>query len=192
MKVSLIVLAAFSGIATASPYLSSANGQQETGIDSSTLLGMTITLDLSGVNSWDALGDVDNELMSVQLFSFSQVIGISWDVNISTLNASWLSESVMNLEDELYVTPGIGNDFAGTASFSSGGMIDLIAEGLDFFVSSDGILNIEFFESFDDVDGAIDATFLAGSTIQVRYGYPTPGGLAVLGVGGIFASRRRR
>jgi hypothetical protein len=192
MKLPVVALAAIAGIAHASPYLTSANGPQTSDPSLNPILGYTITLDLSGVNSWDLQGDTSNELLPVFQPMFNWVIGISWDVTIVTVDASWLSEAVIGFEDELFLTPGIGNDFAGTMSFSSGGMIDLIGDGLDFFYSPDGFLDIEFFESFDDVDDEIDAFYAAGSTVQVQLAYPAPGSLALLGFAGIAASRRRR
>ena len=192
MKLPVIALTAITGIAHASPYLTSVNGHE--GIGSAPLgsFGPTITLDLSGINSWDLQGDDSNEQLAVYQPMFNWVIGVSWDVTIVTVGASWLSEAVIGFEDELFLTPGIGNDFAGTATFSSGGMVDLISEGLDFSYSPDGFLDIEFFESFDDVADEVDAYFAAGSTIQVKFAYPAPGSLALLGFAGIGASRRRR
>ncbi len=192
MKLPVIALATITGIAHASPYLTSVNGHE--GIGSAPLgsFGPTITLDLSGINSWDLQGDDSNEQLAVYQPMFNWVIGVSWDVTIVTNGGSWLSEAVIGFEDELFLTPGIGNDFAGTLSFSSGGMVDLIGEGLDFFYSPDGFLDIEFFESFDDVADEVDAYFAAGSTIQVKFAYPAPGSLALLGFAGIGASRRRR
>ena len=98
----------------------------------------------------------------------------------------------------VFLTPGIGNDFAGTASFSSGGIIDLAtvlpSTPLDFFLDADGVLRIELFESFDDDfgTGAIDAIYGNGSQVQVQYVIPAPGALALLGVAGLAGARRRR
>jgi hypothetical protein len=98
----------------------------------------------------------------------------------------------MDIQGEIFVTPGIGSDFAGTSSFSSGGLIDLVGSGLDFFLGGDGVLNIEFFESFDDVDGAIDATFLPGSKLYLQFFVPSPGAPFIFGLGALVATRRRR
>ncbi|CAN0594277.1 unnamed protein product, partial [Laminaria digitata] len=61
-------------------------------------------------------------------------------------------------------------------------------------VGADGILDINFFESFDDVAGEIDATYLAGSTITIvgQGIVPAPASLALIGLGGLAAGRRRR
>ncbi|MGJ8637407.1 MAG: hypothetical protein ACSHX5_11225 [Phycisphaerales bacterium] len=195
MKIAITAIAALAGAATASPYFA-ANGQQGIGSSTAGAALATVTIDLSGVNSWDLQLDADNEILSQLLEANAHVVGVGFDVNISSVGASWLSEAVMNLEDALFITAGIGDDFAGTASYSSGGILDLFTVGttpLDFFVGADGILDIEFFESFDDVADAIDATFGAGSSIQIQYEtIPAPGAAAMLGLGGLVAGRRRR
>jgi len=93
--------------------------------------------------------------------------------------------------DGISLTPGVRDDFPGTGTYSSGGIVSLIASGQDFHLSSDGLLNLEFFESFDDVAGAPDAIFLPGSTLTIHQ-FPTPGSLAILGITGLAATRRRR
>lgn len=156
--------------------------------------GLPNIIDISGLNSWDLQGDTDNESLSILMPFPVHIVSISWDLNISTVGASWLSEPVIGFEDQLFITPGIGDDFAGTASYSSGGFVDLVAMGLDFFVSSDSILDLEFFESFDDVDGQVDATFGAGSTIEVQFFLtpPTPGATSALAIAGLMLGRRKR
>lgn len=194
MKIAITAIAALAGAATASPYFTAANGQQ--GIGSTTAGALaTITIDISGVNSWDLQLDASNEILGQLIGASAHITGIGWDVNLSTVGLSWLSEATMNFEDALFLTVGNGDDAPGTASYSSGGILDLtsLTTPLDFFLSADGILDIEFFESFDDVADAIDSTFGNGSTIQVQYEViPAPGAVAMLGLGGIVAGRRRR
>lgn len=195
MKIAITAIAALAGAATASPYFA-ANGQQGIGSSTAGAALATVTLDISGVNSWDLQLDADNEILMSLIGASAHIVGIGWDVNLASVGDSWLSEAVMNFEDALFLTVGNGDDFAGSASYSSGGILDLFTAGttpLDFFLSADGILDIEFFESFDDIDGAIDATFGQGSTIQVQYEViPAPGAVAMLGLGGLVAGRRRR
>jgi hypothetical protein len=191
MKIAITAIAAIAGAATASPYFTEAAGFSQ--VDAAPAGAFaTITIDLSGANSWDLEFDADNESMSQFILSGGHITGIGWDVNVATVGASWLSEAVMRFNNDLYLTVGIGDDFAGSSSYSSGGVFDLVGTGLDFFLAGDGLLNIEFFEGFDDVAGAIDATFGQGSSLQIQYEVPAPSALAMLGLGGLVAGRRRR
>jgi len=193
MKIAITAIAAIAGAATASPYFTAANGQQGASSSTAGVALATVTLDLSGVNSWDAQFAAINETMSSALVANAHVVGIGWDVNLATSsNGSWLSEATMDFAGAVFLTVGIGDDFAGSGAYSSGGIFDLAGTGLDFFLDASGLMNIEFFESFDDVALDIDATYGAGSSIQIQYEVPAPGALAMLGLGGIVAGRRRR
>jgi len=204
MKIALATIAALSGIATASAYIESDNGESlniELGTTGVAAAVATITLDLSGLTSWDLLGDADNLVMIVDggpFAEFAHVIGVGWDVSIETFGGSWLSETTIAVENSdqsssFFVGPGSGIDTSGTQSFSSGGLISLISEGLDFHLNEDGDFRIELFETFDDNPDEIDAEFLAGSSIQIQYTIvPAPGAMALLGLGGLVSVRRRR
>ena len=202
MKIAITAIAAVAGAATASPYFAGYQDAQTIGQAPAGAFA-TITIDLSGANSIDGYGSAFNELYSQNLPTGAHITGIGFDVNLATQGGSWLSEAVIAFENTaqtagVFLTPGIGNDFAGTASFSSGGIIDLAtvlpSTPLDFFLDADGVLRIELFESFDDDfgTGAIDAIYGNGSQVQVQYVIPAPGALAVLGLGGLVAGRRRR
>lgn len=167
--------------------------------------GETRTVTLADVASWDGLGDPDNTVMLIDmaaLFGLASgsaidLNGIGWDVTVSTVGASWLSEATMYFDNQtqdsgagIFLTVGIGNDFAGTANFTSGGIVKLADAGLPDLVLADGVLRIEFWESFDDVADDIDA-FLNG-TLTLQSSVPAPSGIALLGLGGLVAARRRR
>ena len=112
------------------------------------------TVDVSGIFSVDAAGDPLNETRSLQVGSSARVVGIGWDTTQFADNPSFLSEMVVRFGSTsawaVNLTTGIGDNFPGTESYSSGGVVDLIPLGLDFLVDADGVLALEFFESFDD------------------------------------------
>lgn len=155
-----------------------------------------INFDISQTNSWDGPGDSNNELLSFDLGSNVTLTGIGWDVNIQTVDPSWLSEANILFTDSsnstlFFLTPGLGNDFLGTANFSTGGVIiDLGAALGNTFFLPDGVINLEFFESFDDFPDQIDATFLVPSTLSFQVmSVPEPTSLLALGILGVgFAS----
>ncbi len=170
---------------------------------SSARAGFTRDVSLVDVASWDTFGDSSNVVMLIDmaaLFGLSSgsaidLNGIAWDVTINTVGASWLSEARMEITDQaisagLGLTVGIGNDFAGTGTFTSAGVLKLQDAGLPDLILADGILRLEFWETFDDVADEIDA-FLNG-TLTLQSSVPAPSGVALLGLGGLVAARRRR
>ena len=144
-----------------------------------------LTIDISGMASWDFQGDSDNEI--AELFIGGAIpIGISWDVNITTVGISWAEEVTFGIADEsLVINPAAGDAFTVTNMNYQGSVFG------GFVGSLDGVMEIEFYETgFDDNANAIDAVFEGGSRITVIF--PAPGTVAVLGLGGLLASRRRR
>lgn len=204
---SIIAIAGLAAAATANPALEWRGATpQSTDLRGPTASG-TFTVDLSGVASWDAQGDSDNDILLIDVNAAlggvsgaaATMTGIGWDNTIATQGASWLSEAVMYFDDNiapdlsgLFLTTGIADGFPGTASYSSGGILDLSDNSIPDIALADGILRIEFYESFDDVADAIDALYGGTLTIAADYTVPAPAGLAVLGLGGLVATRRRR
>lgn len=191
--IALTALAAAAGLATASPYL--ATGLTEYSVNNAGAPTQTITIDVSGINFNDAGGSALNEMLSVALGLGAEVTGLGWDVNLTTVGGSWASEAVINFEGQINLTVGIGDDFGVTnQNYASGGILDLTDAGLpNITLGGDGNLDMEFFEGFVDNGGTGDAFFEQGSVLFLAVtGVPTPGSLAVLGLGGIVAGRRRR
>ena len=197
MKViALAALAATAGLATANPI---AVGQfAGNTVDNAGTATGTIIVDISGYQSWDEQGNALNEILTVALGVGAEMTGIGWDVNLTTFGGSWASEAVMNFGGQLFLTPGVADGFSvSNQNYNSGGILDLSDNGIpNTLPDASGNLDIEFFESFVDNAGAPDSIWEAGSTLTlVGFGgnfVPTPGSLAVLGLGGLVAGRRRR
>ncbi len=151
----------------------------------------------SNVASWDLELDPDNVVFVFDMGGPATIHGIGWDVSIQTIGASWLSEAVVNFgalggTPALYLTPGVADGFPGTGSYSSGGILDLGDNGIPDVVIANGLMRLEFFDSFEDNVNAIDALWLAGSTLTLDMTIvPAPGALALLGLGGLAIRRRR-
>ncbi|MGD1714093.1 hypothetical protein [Dapis sp. BLCC M172] len=137
------------------------------------------TFDVSGTNSWDSLGDSDNEVLTLDIAdalgigsgSAVNLFGVDWDLTIETADttgaalgfSSWLSEADIQITDtvgNILFDLGPSNDSVpGTGTFTGSESLATPA------FLADGLVNVEFYESFDDAPGAIDATFLPVSTL---------------------------
>lgn len=145
--------------------------------------GVQLEVDIGGVNSWDLVGDPDNEVMLVDLADMlnlppgSEVTmnGIGWDVELAVSCPSWFSDATMSFADfpgaadVVVLRPGVGFDFCDSDSMNfTVDAFKLQDVKVDDIVVSDGVLEIEFFESFDDFVDGIDATWLEGSTVTIQ------------------------
>jgi len=159
----------------------------------------TMVIDVSGTEFFDAFGDSSNTILSVLVGASASITSISWDLNLTTYtdpNASfpsWASEAnidfngLLNLQVSGTADGVVNENNAGTAN-----MTDVL--GGPLVLGADGLLNMEFYESFDDSADNADSGMKDGSTITLNgNGFvPTPGSMAVLGLGGLVAGRRRR
>jgi hypothetical protein len=168
-------------------------------------VGTVYDFDVSGIGSGDGLGSAGNTVIALDLAaavglpSGTSVTmnGIGWDVLLTANGASWLSEMTIYFDDNiapdesgLFLSPGAGSDGPGEASFSSDGVLKLADVAIPDIVLPDGVLRMEFFESFDDVAGD-DGVWKSG-VLSIQVTVPTPGSAAILGLGGLAMGRRRR
>lgn len=165
--------------------------------------GSTVDI-MIDIDTFDALGAPGNIVESFDLNaaagfgSGNQVVvtGIGWDLIVEAFDPSWLSEARLNfgdadnyvLADSLTLTPS-GTTAPGIEPSSS--PVQVFADlALPNIVLSQGNLRVEGFESFVDAlapNGNISGTL----TIQATF-VPAPGAAALLGMGGLVATRRRR
>lgn len=205
---------ALGAAALANPYLS-ANLNGTNGPEIVNDRGTTntiINVDISGQETWDPITVPYNGINPVLEVDLAAALGlasgssvtmtsIGWDVNQTSFGGSWLSEMQIYFDDNiapdgtgLFLRPGVSQAAPGTnVNFSSGGQIDLTDNLIANVVLANGILRLEFGETFDDFPGAVDGIFESGSFLFVGVQeIPAPGAAAVLGLAGLAGLRRRR
>jgi len=159
----------------------------------------SVVFDVSRIFSNDGFGSPINEVYVLDVGAFSTITGVSWDVTIHASSPSWLSEATVDFTDSgnmggVVLNVGFGENMPGTESYSSGGIVDLVILGLNFNVGADGLLRLEFSESFDDYADDWDALWQSGSLTFEVSPIPEPStyGLMALGLLGVAAAARRR
>lgn len=151
------------------------------------------TFDLSGMSVEGSFGDNFGVTSLMHDFGAAgTVVNVSWDVNYESFDPSWMSEVQMAVDtnDDLSLDGDIdaldygATDNPGVFSFSG----SIAASS----VSSDGLVYLTVYDLFNDASATPDAKFGAGSSLTVEYIVPAPGSMALLGLGGLVAARRRR
>jgi hypothetical protein len=151
----------------------------------------SLVVDVSGIESFNTLGSVENTVLTFELLPNATVVGLEWDVVLQANGGSWLSEMTIAFGSTAVVfAPSDTNSPGGNLPEANSGSANLVDLGLAFDVAGDGILRMEFFESFYDTGVVPNGVWVSG-TITVQY-VPAPAGLALLGAAGLAGSRRRR
>jgi hypothetical protein len=156
-------------------------------LNAQTTITETLVVDISGTQSVDEKSGPLNDTLTVLLDGLAttspcinptlELTGIGWDTEQTTVGLSYYSEMVIGVDanqdsvEDMNRIPGANVDDFGTASFSSGGIQDLITQGYSYFLianATSGSINLEFYEDFDDAPGA-DAVYSVGSTLTFQY-----------------------
>lgn len=124
------------------------------------------------------------------------ITGIGWDLELTTFGASWGNEAVIAFNNSagvagVFLTPSSTSGPVAGEILSSDGMIKLADVGIPDIVLSDGILDLEFFDTFNDNFPNPDAVM--SGLIHVQFNkVPAPGALALIGLAGLTGVSRRR
>lgn len=127
----------------------------------------TLVVNVAGAQSYSAFGDIRNTVQTFNIGALSRITAIAFDVTITAFPTSYLSEATLAFTgsdtngDGVFFTPGFDDAAPGTASYA--GSTTLTGQGLDFAVGTDGILRLEYFDSFDDASVSPDAQWIGGT-----------------------------
>ncbi|RZJ84204.1 MAG: PEP-CTERM sorting domain-containing protein [Massilia sp.] len=142
------------------------------------LFAAPLVVDVTGVQSVGEIGDPGNTVMNINVGANATITAISYSVNLTAFDPSWLSEIGLAFTDSdglegVVFNPGFDDENPGTATYADSA--DLTALGLSFSVGADGILRLEFYEDFDDAQVNPDGRWNFGTiTFNVEGGTVLP------------------
>lgn len=146
-----------------------------------------LIVNVTGVPSVGLRGAAANTVLIFNIGADTTVSSLTWNFTLSANAPSFLSEMKLLFTDSA-ITHGL-NFTAASADTHSGigtyaGTVDLAAQQLNFDVLNDGILRLEFYESFKDApSGVPDGYWTAGTlTFGLTHVVPEPASVALFGI----------
>ncbi|MDX9911647.1 MAG: hypothetical protein RBS39_07445 [Phycisphaerales bacterium] len=120
------------------------------------------------------------------------VVAVEWDVSYESFDPSWNSEAQIAIDtnDDASFDADIDPSLFG-APDSSGVFAYFGSIGANT-ISSDGLVFLTTYESFDDASSTPDALYRQGFVRVTYRAVPAPGALAAFGAMGLVVTRRRR
>ena len=156
-----------------------------------------IDIDVTGVQSFDLIGDAGNTVLLFNIGAGKMLNSLSWQVSLLARDPSYLSEMQVSFGNSSGLiqgsaAPGSADGFSGTGSYS--GQVDLTPLALS--VGADGLLRIEFHEQFKDLAaGVADGQWSSGKLTFDVAAAPVPepasAALLLLGLGLVGVQLRR-
>ena len=137
---------------------------------SATAQAQEVTFDLTGAVSYDGFGSPNNVSLSEIIPAGSTLTGVSWEnvVGDGLGGLTWGSEMQMAINASVAVA-----FFPGEGSGTAGGVWGPADGNLDLNIPTDGTIQLEFFESYDDATDVIDSEYISG-TVTISYSEADP------------------
>lgn len=162
-----------------------------------------LTVDINGIDSYGIFRSPDNVVLNYNIGANAYITNVTYNLNLTAYSPSWLSEMAFAITNSkvtegVLINPAFILDTPGSGTFSDS--LDLISEGLDFYVGADGILRLEFYEDYNDPSISPDGRWNFGTitfeyTPEIVNAVPEPATALLLGGGAMLmglAGRRRR
>lgn len=148
-----------------------------------------LSFNFDGTASWDEAGSPNNITTTIDIAAALdklpgtpfQIDGIGWQGSIANptclefcnpaANNSWVSEAAISFNNEFLLTPGADIREPSHAfpphpdPVDTGGVLDLASIGVIPIALPDGLLNLEFLETFDDGIDQVDAVHVTANLL---------------------------
>jgi len=159
----------------------------------------TLELDMDGLHHYSSKGFPANDTFFIPLDTDAEVVGLSFDFNVTTIGVSLVSDARIAMEN---IWPSLGDlaiDINAGVSASNSNYAYPLFMFSDFGLAplsagADGIYTMELYDTSVNNGGAGDLVYEAGSTMTlVVSGYvPAPSSIALVGAAALVSTRRRR
>jgi hypothetical protein len=120
------------------------------------------------------------------------VVALDWDVTFESISPSWNSEAQIAIDTNDDFSFDADIDASAYGAPDSSGIFSYSGSIGANSASSDGLIFLTTYESFDDASSAPDAVYRQGFVRVTSRALPAPGALAAFGAMGLVATRRRR
>ncbi|CAN5672454.1 hypothetical protein BH11PLA1_BH11PLA1_19090 [soil metagenome] len=159
----------------------------------------TVVVDVSGWNSFGSYGNALNTSVNISVPVGAMITEISYGgVSYATLGFSYVNELTFSVNDGPVGAfwDGVLDGTNGSGSVSNANGLFSTLPGAQVgggpFTSLTGSLFVTVYEQFDDAGATGQDAAVSAGLLTITYSVPTPGAAALLGLGGLVATRRRR
>lgn len=157
--------------------------------------GELILFDVTGIESRDGRGAPINEVRHMNIGSGNSILGYGWAVEMTAFSPSWRSEMRIRISDSTAIGGldlVVGSEGSGPSIEASLNYIKFANYNLPNITAlADGLIRLEFFESYDDHPAAPDGVWNSGH-LQLLATIPAPASAGLLGLVGMNRLTRPR